>query len=70
MFTPVQNCRSSCTDDIDKILEEIEDDRGGNHQFDKDIVEFMTDSISAKYREKIQALMPKEIPMGITSKNE
>jgi hypothetical protein len=64
MFTPVQNCKASCTSDMDTTLQAIEDDCGGSHQFDKEIVEFMTSSISAKYQEKIQALMPKEY-MGI-----
>lgn len=61
MFTPAQNCTSSCHGDKDMILEEIEDDRGGQQRFNKDIVDFMEKSISDKYQEKIQALMPKEI---------
>jgi len=69
MFTPVENCKASCCDDMDRILEEVEDDRGGHVAFDKDVVEFMTSSISAKYQEKIQALMPKEI-RGIANNNE
>jgi len=43
--------------------------RGGHEQFDKDILTFMTSSISAKYQEKIQALMPKEI-RGMTAVND
>jgi len=69
MFTPVQFCKASCAGDLDGILEEIEDDRGGHEQFDKDIAEFMVSSISAKYQEKIQALMPKEI-RGVTVAGE
>lgn len=69
MFTHVQMCKASCNDDKDQTLEEVEDDRGGHEQFDKDVMTFMTASISAKYQEKIQALMPKEI-RGITAKEE
>jgi len=66
MFTPVQMCKASCNDDKDRALEEVEDDRGGHEKFDKEVMEFMTSSISAKYQEKIQALMPKEI-RGMTA---
>jgi hypothetical protein len=61
MFTPVQLCKASSNDDKDSVLQEVEDDRGGHEKFDKEIYDFMTDSISSKYQEKIQALMPKEI---------
>jgi hypothetical protein len=70
MFTQARNCKASCNEDKDQILEEIEDDRGGQEAFDKDIVDFMTTAISAKYQEKIQALMPKEITAGIKSENK
>lgn len=59
MFTPCQLCKASCNDDKDKMLDEVEDDRGGHEQFDRDISDFMSKSISDKYEEKIQALMPK-----------
>jgi hypothetical protein len=61
MFIPVETSKASCTADKDSTLREIEEDRGGLQVFDREIVEFMTNSISAKYQEKIQSLMPKEI---------
>eukprot|EP00427_Karlodinium_veneficum_P048971 CAMPEP_0169229642 /NCGR_PEP_ID=MMETSP1016-20121227/25495_1 /TAXON_ID=342587 /ORGANISM="Karlodinium micrum, Strain CCMP2283" /LENGTH=472 /DNA_ID=CAMNT_0009308539 /DNA_START=43 /DNA_END=1461 /DNA_ORIENTATION=+ len=60
MFTPCQRCQASCNKDRDMILEEIESDHGGFEQFDKEIVDFMTDAIVSKYQEKIQSLMPKD----------
>jgi len=69
MFTPARYCKASCNDDKDNALQEIEDDRGGCAKFDQEIVDFMTGSISAKYQEKIQALMPKEI-RGMAATNE
>lgn len=65
MFCPCMYAKASCNADKDGILEEIDDDRGGPDNFDKDIADFMTFAIAAKYQEKIQALMPKEI-RGLT----
>lgn len=60
MFTPVEDAQASCDADKDDILEDIRNGPGGYEQFNREIIEFVTSRIGAKYQEKINTFMPKE----------